>query len=136
MIIRYLLAIVTFANGIRLIGGSQRTIATFNGELAVWHYLPGIGDAIAGLGALILAVVIVARGLVPGVRRSAWSWNVFGAIDLMIAMPINVLFRPEDPRFFTPVLALTFLACHVGMMLVLWFTRDSKVQMIGQSPAR
>jgi hypothetical protein len=82
-------------NGIRLIGGSQRTPPTINGDLAVWHYLPRIGDAIAGVGGLVVALLSLSRGRVPRVRRFAWSGNHFGAIALLIAMPINVIFRLE-----------------------------------------
>ncbi len=127
MIVRTVLTFVTAANTIRFIGGSQRTVATYNGDLAVFHYLPGMGDALAGIGAIVLTILIARNGLTSDVRRYAWAWNIFGAIDLMIAMPVNVLFRPDDPRFFTPGLALPFLACHLAMMATLWRTRVATV---------
>lgn len=122
--LRMLFLLAIAANMIRLIGGTQRTLATISGTLSVYHYLPGIGDMIAGLGAIGLVVALVRRPLNASNRRLLWSWNLFGAIDLMIAMPVNVLFRPADPRFFTPGLATTFLLCHFAMMGMLWASRS------------
>lgn len=121
---RLILIAVTAPNMIRIIGGGQRTLATMNGDLAAFHYLPGIGDVLAGVGAVILTGLLLSNNqLLPRVRDFAWKWNVFGAVDLLIAIPVNIAFPPADPRFFTPVLATSFLVCHLAMLSVLWKSR-------------
>lgn len=117
--LRFLIAALTTAHGLRLLGGLRRTAATMAGELHPLHYLPGIGDAVAGAAALILVLLIAVRGLTPSVRTSALVWNLYGALDLIVAIPVNVLERPSDPQFYTPVLALGFLALHVILFVML-----------------
>lgn len=123
--LRFLFLALIAANSIRLIGGTQRTLATIAGKLDGFHYLPGIGDMMAGAAAIGLVIALARRPLDALTRRLLWGWNLFGAVDLMIAMPVNVVFRPADPRFFTPGLATTFLLCHFAMIGLLWVSRST-----------
>lgn len=108
---RMLLALLTIVHLPRLFGGSARIVATWSGALPSMHYLPGIGDALIGASAPAVALLLL-RDRLPRTLRVANAWNLLGAVDLLLAVPINVLWRPEDPRFFTPVLATTFLVLH------------------------
>lgn len=108
---------------LRAVGGTQRSMATWSGVLGGWHWLPGVGHAIAGFTALLLALAWMRRGATEGVLRATLAWNVYGAVDLLVAMPINVLVPPADPCFFTPVLASSFLATHLLMLALLWRDR-------------
>lgn len=118
-----LLAFLTSINTIRLIGGTQRTLATFQGRLPNAHYLPGIGDMIAGFTAPLIAYLLMKQKIGHKWYLAAIGWNIYGAMDLIIAIPINILYRPTDPKFVTPILALSFLAIHIMSLII--FTRNN-----------
>ncbi|MBC8043707.1 MAG: hypothetical protein IAF08_09720 [Rhizobacter sp.] len=116
------MAALTAINTIRLIGGSQRTLATVAGSLHPLHYLPGIGDMIAGMLAPVAVYMLLRarRGGSTGVGRTfALAWNLYGFIDLVVAIIVAVAAPPADAAFRTPVLAFSFMAIHLLQLVLL-----------------
>lgn len=73
------------------------------GELPAFFAIPaGVGDVVTGVGALVVAALVVQR--VRGWERAVLSWNVVGFLDLVVAVgagstllagPLTAVFAAE-----------------------------------------
>lgn len=104
---------------------------------AIMHVLPpqfgypeGLGDVVAALFCLPLALAIRKGSRSAGLRKAFIAWNVFGLIDLLSAITVGILYSPSTfgvlrtdlstglmtqfpvsliPTFFVPF----FILCHM-----------------------
>jgi hypothetical protein len=122
---------LTFSHVLRL-EGAMFVIDAARGKLpALFGYVAGIGDVIAALGAIPLALALAKGTRTPGLRARFAAWNVFGLIDLITAITLGILCSPTTvgilhhggastgsfgllptslvPTFFVPAYVLTHL---------------------------
>jgi drug/metabolite transporter superfamily protein YnfA len=107
----------------------------FYGQLPAVFALPaGLGDAMAAVGGLYLAVLLYSGVSVS--RASVWRWNTFGLLDFAIAVGAGALAAPGAlldfgtgatslpmtvfpmaiiPAFFVPLFTLTHLAIYAQL---------------------
>ena len=107
----------------------------FYGQLPAVFALPaGLGDAMAAVGGLYLAVLLYSGVSVS--RAAVWRWNTFGLMDFVIALGAGALAAPGAlldlgtgatslpmtvfpmaiiPAFFVPLFTLTHLAIYAQL---------------------
>lgn len=107
----------------------------FYGQLPAVFALPaGLGDAMAAVGGLYLAILLYSGVSVS--RASVWRWNTFGLLDFAIAVGAGALAAPGAlldfgtgatslpmtvfpmaiiPAFFVPLFILTHLAIYAQL---------------------
>ena len=107
----------------------------FYGQLPAVFALPaGLGDAMAAVGGLYLAILLYSGVSVS--RAAVWRWNTFGLLDFVIAVGAGALTAPGAlldfgtgatslpmtvfpmaiiPAFFVPLFTLTHLAIYAQL---------------------
>jgi drug/metabolite transporter superfamily protein YnfA len=107
----------------------------FYGQLPAVFALPaGLGDAMAAVGGLYLAILLYSGVSVS--RAAVWRWNTFGLLDFVIAVGAGALAAPGAlldfgtgatslpmtvfpmaiiPAFFVPLFTLTHLAIYAQL---------------------
>jgi hypothetical protein len=83
---------VTAVHALRLLGTSFVVGAVVGKLPGLFGYVAGIGDVVAALTAIPLAVAL-AKGQ-PGLRTRFAVWNAFGLIDLVVAITLGILHSP------------------------------------------
>jgi hypothetical protein len=83
----------------RIVGGVFLGVATYDALPAYFAIPAGTGDFITGIVALLVAVWWAAG--TPMARPAAWAWNVFGFLDLVVAVGIgtSLLVTPASAIF-------------------------------------
>jgi hypothetical protein len=83
----------------RLIGGVFLIAATYDAVLAYFALPAGWGDLIVGMAAALIAIWWAAGA--RNARPAAWAWNIFGLLDLAIAVGIgsSLLAEPAAALF-------------------------------------
>jgi hypothetical protein len=72
----------------RVVGGAFLGVATYDVLPAYFAIPAGSGDFITGIVALLVAVWWVTGA--PIARPAAWLWNIFGLLDLVVAVGIGL----------------------------------------------
>ncbi|MCB1760029.1 MAG: hypothetical protein KDI68_09670 [Gammaproteobacteria bacterium] len=107
----------------------------FYGQLPAVFALPaGLGDAMAAVGGLYLAILLYSGVRVS--RAAVWRWNSFGLLDFIVAVGAGALAAPGAlldfggeatslpmtvfpmaiiPAFFVPLFTLTHLAIYAQL---------------------
>lgn len=87
------------AQAFRIAGGVFLFTATYDALPAYFAIPAGTGDFVTGLVAPLVAVWWATGA--PIARRAAWVWNVFGLLDLVVAVGIgsSLLVRPAAVLF-------------------------------------
>lgn len=78
----------------RMLGMGFVMLYLFDRLPGLFAYLAGLGDALAAIGAVVLAYALFRdrRGVS---RRWIWRWNTFGLMDFVVAVSIGILTRSE-----------------------------------------
>ena len=87
------------AQTFRIVGGVFLIAATYDAVPAYFAIPAGWGDLLTGVAALLVAIWWARRA--PFARRAAWAWNIFGLLDLLVALGIGtaVLAAPAATLF-------------------------------------
>ena len=96
--------------------GSAFLIGWARGLIPGIFALPaGFGDVITGLLALPVAISLAAGTL--GGRRAAVAWNVFGVLDLAIAVSIGMAVSPGPLQLIVPSIPNTTVGAYPNVMI-------------------
>jgi hypothetical protein len=82
-------------NALRLLGVLFLALAAVGRLSGPFPYFAGIGDIITGAIAIPLALKFARSGQLPW--RAARSWNIFGALDLVVAVGLGILSAGGSP---------------------------------------
>ena len=75
------------AQTFRIVGGVFLIAAMYDAVPAYFAIPAGWGDLLTGVAALLVAVWWARRA--PLARQAAWAWNIFGLLDLLVALGIG-----------------------------------------------
>jgi hypothetical protein len=82
-------------NSLRLLGVLFLALATVGRLSGPFPYFAGIGDIVTGAIAIPLALRIARSGQSPW--RAVRRWNIFGALDLVVAVSLGILSAEGSP---------------------------------------
>jgi len=80
----------------RMLGMGFIMLYLFDQLPALFAYLAGLGDALAAMGAVVLAYAMFTN--INGVSKHwIWRWNTFGLLDFIVAVTVGILTRSGAP---------------------------------------
>jgi hypothetical protein len=82
-------------NSLRLLGVLFLALATVGRLSGPFPYFAGIGDIVTGAIAIPLALRVARSGQSPW--RAVRRWNIFGALDLVVAVSLGILSAEGSP---------------------------------------
>ncbi len=82
-------------NSFRVLGVFILLLAAAGRLSGPFPYLAGIGDIITGAVAIPLALSVFRSG--QGRAAAIWSWNVFGTLDLLVAVALGITSAAGSP---------------------------------------
>jgi hypothetical protein len=82
---------------------------------ALFAWPAGIGDMLTGIMALPVALLLASRA--EGARRTALAWNIFGLVDLAIAITLGTLSSPGPLQLFGFEIPAALLGTYPTVMI-------------------
>lgn len=89
------MSVLVGLNSMRVLGALFLALAAVGRLSGPFPYSAGVGDIITGVGAATLALAL-ARGA-AGLEASIRAWNIFGALDLFVAVGLGLTSSEGGP---------------------------------------
>lgn len=115
----FIAACTTALNVIRLVAIAYIVAAT-TGSVPPIAYIPGVGDFLSGLTALLITFALLRRNAGINTWGTALVWHSFAMADVIVALALTFLAPTAGfgPSIFL-VLPFTFLTAHIVSFILL-----------------